>query len=120
MLVELPRKSNWYGYCNMHDYVPKTSYFPSMYMAMGKGLDEVKNLIEGILNTNPSYEAFTELVLVVNLISWDMYGLYEESKEPKYKAIGEYFADEFYRIRDIFYERYDSEEARTYFWEMTD
>lgn len=120
MIVKLPEKSNWYGYCNIHEYKPKTPYFLELHIAISNGPDAVNKLIKGILDAQIDYMQFTELVLVVNLLSWDMHGLHEETHNPIYQVIGEYLSDEYYKLCDEFYKRYTSDEARTYFWEMTD
>ena len=120
MIVKLPEKSNWYGYCNMHDYTPKTPYFVELNIAIANGPEAIDKLIKGILDTSIDYIQFTELVLIVNLLSWDMYRLHEETNDPKYQEIGECLIDEYYKLRDEFYERYQDETARAYFWEMTD
>ena len=120
MIVKLPEKSNWYGYCNMHNYTPKTPYFLELNIAMANGTEAIDKLIKSILDTPINYVQFTELVLVVNLLSWDMYRLHEETHDSKYQDIGEYLVEEYYKLRDEFYERYSSEVAKAYFWEMTD
>lgn len=112
MLVELPKRSNWYGYCNTHDYKPRTPYFIELWIAIQDGKDTLVKTLNKIKLTKLDYKDFTELVLVVNLLSWDLYETNEE--------VSQYLADEYYNLKDMFYDTYTDEAAKDYFWEMTD
>lgn len=121
--VDLPDRSNFYGYCNEHDYEPCTMIFFYMMKAINNGTADLKELMVTIKEAtkNMNYKQFTELVLIINLLSWDMHAKSEkEGATPKYQEISEYLSDEYYKFRDLFYKKFKTEEARDYFFEMTD
>ena len=118
MKMYMPEKSNFYGYCNNFNYVPKTLVFPHLFQILATRKNPIAELREAIATYEnlyemfTDYENFTELVVIVNLLSWD---LHKENTE-----VASFLSDEYYRLRDRFYELFEDKTARQYFWEMTD
>lgn len=115
MTVYMPKESNFYGYCRTFDYTPKTTIFVELYQVIAREENPVpmlQRLIHSYEKNISSYQKFTELVIVVNLMSWDLHTRDENAAR--------FLADEYYRLSDKFYKIFKDKEARDYFWEMTD
>ena len=66
------------------------------------------------------YKAFTEIVIALNLLAWANDRLVEQGFNDREK-FKELYSDMYEKAKDEFYEKFsDNEEARTYFFNMTD
>lgn len=66
------------------------------------------------------YEAFTEVVIALNMLSWANDALRRQGYDGREEFI-KLYADMYYKAREDFYAKYDgNKEACDYFFEMTD
>ncbi len=67
-----------------------------------------------------NYKAFTEVAIALNMLAWAHNQLRKQGFENRDIFI-ELYSDMYYQARNDFYQKYDdNEEAKRYFFEMTD
>lgn len=83
-----------------------------------KAVRETYNRV--IKSWGSDYKAFTEIALALNLLSWANDQLQKQGISGR-EAYIELYSDLYYDAKDAFYEKYaDNDEAKKYFFEMTD
>lgn len=66
------------------------------------------------------YEAFTEVVIALNMLSWANDALRRQGYDGRDEFV-KLYADMYYKAREDFYSKYEgNQEACDYFFEMTD
>jgi hypothetical protein len=75
---------------------------------------------KAIKSWGDDYEAFTEIVLAINLLSWANDQLVKQGIADREKWV-DFYSELYYDAKDEFYMRFDgNDEATKYFFNMTD
>lgn len=94
---------------NMHIALGATNDTQLLDMLINELVGHIKNVEEP-----RNYMLFTELVFVINWMSWYYY-------EAGKQTLSQYFSEKYYEVRDLFYDTYDTnEDACAYFFKVTD
>lgn len=76
--------------------------------------DTYKRALYAVKNVYKDYKIFTELVMALNHLCWDMYDLGKEE-------VSKLFADLFYESEEEFYKMFENDdEACRFFFKVTD
>ena len=99
----------------------KYTFVSDFAIADWAGADAVSDTYERVKKEWLSdYEAFTEVVIALNMLSWANDALRRQGYDGREDFIRLY-ADLYYKARQDFYGKYDgNQEACDYFFEMTD
>lgn len=85
------------------------------------GVNEVNDTFNRVIKEwGQDYKSFTEIVVVLNQLSWANHQLKNQGVSGRDKFI-DLYADLYEKARDMFYDKFGTdEEASTYFYRMTD
>lgn len=96
-----------------HGYERQYTFFSDLSIAEYYGLSSVKDTVKRVVkNWFDDTEGFTEFVMCVNHKSWEHY-------QRENQELSEYYANLFYELKDMVYEKWDRE-ALDYFYKITD